>query len=155
MRRDVLKADAAEQGVTVPDHEDYDVWRAYIDELTVMGERILVDREAYGIQLAGIALRGEGLGSALSRARETLRDDDRHIPDARKLERQAERAALREKNNAHSLDEPEPPPQTAPEGKEAGAQGQQAAEQGPRHEHVMADDPRSARYTGLAKWLAT
>ena len=108
LRRDVLKADAAEQGVTVPDHEDYGVWRAYIDELTVMGERILVDREAYGIHLAGIALRGEGLGSALSRARETLRDDDRHIPDARKLERQAERAALREKNNAHSLDEPEP-----------------------------------------------
>ena len=108
LRRDVLKADAAEQGVTVPDHEDYGVWRAYIDELTVMGERILVDREAYGIQLAGIALRGEGLGSALSRARQTLRDDDRHIPDARKLERQAERAALREKNNAHSLDEPEP-----------------------------------------------
>ena len=108
LRRDVLKADAAEQGVTVPDHEDYGVWRAYIDELTVMGERILVDREAYGIHLASIALRGEGLGSALSRARETLRDDDRHIPDARKLERQAERAALREKNNAHSLDEPEP-----------------------------------------------
>ena len=108
LRRDVLKADAAEQGVTVPDHEDYDVWRAYIDELTVMGERILVDREAYGIHLAGIALRGEGLGSALSRARETIRDDDRHIPDARKLERQAGRAALREKDNAHSLDEPEP-----------------------------------------------
>ena len=108
LRRDVLKADAAEQGVTVSDHEDYGVWRAYIDELTVMGERILVDREAYGIHLAGIALRGEGLGSALSRARETLRDDDRHIPDARKLERQAGRAALREKNNAHSLDEPEP-----------------------------------------------
>ena len=57
LRRDVLKAHAAEQGVTVPDHEDYDVWRAYIDELTVMGERILVDREAYGIHLAGIALR--------------------------------------------------------------------------------------------------
>ena len=108
LRRDVLKADAAEQGVTVPDHEDYGVWRAYIDELTVMGERILADREAYGSQLAGIALRGEGLGSALSRARETLRDDDRHIPDARKLERQAGRAALREKDNAHSLDEPEP-----------------------------------------------
>ena len=107
LRRDVLKADASEQGVTVPDHEDYGVWRAYIDELTVMGERILVDREAYGIQLAGIALWGEGLGSALSRARETHRDDDRHIPDARKLERQTGRAALREKNNAHSLDEPE------------------------------------------------
>ena len=108
LRRDVLKADAAEQGVTVPDHEDYDVWRAYIDELTVMGERILVDRGAYGIHLAGIALRGEGLGSALSRARETHRDDDRHIPDARKQERQAERNALREKDNAHSLNEPEP-----------------------------------------------
>ena len=107
LRRDVLEADAAEQGVTVSDHEDYGVWRAYIDELTVMGERILVDRGAYGIHLAGIALRGEGLGSVLSRARETHRDDDRHIPDATKLERQAERAALREKNNAHSLDEPE------------------------------------------------
>ena len=106
LRRDVLKADTAEQGVTVSAHEDYSVWRAYIDELTVMGERILVDREAYGIHLAGIARRGEGLGSALSRARETLRDDDRHIPDARKLGRQAERAALREKN-AHSLNEPE------------------------------------------------
>ena len=107
LRRDVLEVHAAGQGVTVPDHEDYGVWRAYINELTVMGEGILSDGEAHGIHLAGIALRGEGLGSVLSRAREKLRDDDRHIPGSRRQERQAERAAPQKKDNAHGPDEPE------------------------------------------------
>ena len=107
LRRDVLEAQAAEQGMTVPDHEHYGVWQAYIDDLTIMGEGILADREAYGIHLAGIALRGEGLGSTLSRAREKLRDDDRHIPGSRRQERQAERTAPQKKDNAHGPDEPE------------------------------------------------
>ena len=72
-----------------------------------IGERIIANRRADNIHFTGVALRGEGLGAAISRAREALRDDDRQISSAAKRERQAERAAIRKDGYAHILEDPE------------------------------------------------
>ena len=106
-RRDRLEAKAAVQGVTVPEHKDYGIWRAAIDQAVDIGERIIANRGADNIHFAGVALRGEGLGAAISRAREALRDDDRQISRAAQRERQAERAAIRKDGYAHILEDPE------------------------------------------------
>ena len=106
-RRDRLEAKAAEKGVTVPEHKDYGIWRAAIDQAVDIGERIVANRGADNIHFAGVALRGEGLGAAISRAREALRDDDKQISRAAKRERQAERAAIRKDGYAHILEDPE------------------------------------------------
>ena len=106
-RRDRLEAKAAGQGVTVPEHKDYRIWRAAIDQAVDIGERIIARRGAGNIHFTGVALRGEGLGAAISRAREALRDDDRQISRAAKRERQAERAAIRKDGYAHILEDPE------------------------------------------------
>ena len=43
-RRDRLEAKAAEQGVAVPEHKDYGIWRAAIDQAVDIGERIVANR---------------------------------------------------------------------------------------------------------------
>ena len=106
-RRDRLEAKAAEKGVAVPEHKDYGIWRAAIDQAVDIGERIVANRGADNIHFAGVALRGEGLGAAISRARDGLRDDDKQISSAAKRERQAERAAIRKDGYAHILEDPE------------------------------------------------
>ena len=106
-RRDRLEAKAAEKGVTVPEHKDYGIWRASIDQTMDIGERIIANRRADSIHFAGVALRGEGLGAAISRAHEALRDDDKQISSAAKRERRAERAAIRKDGYAHILEDPE------------------------------------------------
>ena len=106
-RRDRLEAKAAEQGVTVPEHKDYRIWRAAIGQAVDIGERIIARRGAGNIHFTGVALRGEGLVAAISRAREVLRDDDRQISRAAKRERQAVRAAIRKDGYAHILEDPE------------------------------------------------
>ena len=106
-RRDRLEAKAAEKGVAVPEHKDYGIWRAAIDQTMDIGERIVANQGADNIHFAGVALRGEGLGSAISRAREGLRDDDRQISRTAMRERQAERAAIRKDGYAHILEDPE------------------------------------------------
>ena len=106
-RRDSLEAKAAEQGVTVPEHKGYRIWRAAIDKAVDIGEGIVANRGAGNIHFAGVALRGEGLGDAISRAREALREDDRQISRAAMRERQAERAAIRKDGYAHILEDPE------------------------------------------------
>ena len=45
-RRDRLEAKAAEKGVTVPEHKDYGIWRASIDQTMDIGERIIANRRA-------------------------------------------------------------------------------------------------------------
>ena len=106
-RRDRLEGKAAEQGVTVPEYKDYRIWRAAIDEAVDIAEGIIANRGADNIHFTGVASRGEGLESAISRAREVLYDDDRQILRAAKRERQAERAAIRKDGYAHVLDDPE------------------------------------------------
>ena len=69
-RREALEAEAAEQGVAVPGHEDYDTWRNVTDFAVGRCEELLGAPGNYGIHLDCIALREESLGSALSRARE-------------------------------------------------------------------------------------
>ena len=78
-RRGKLEAKAAGQGVAVPGHKDYRIWRAAIDEAVNIAAGIIANRGADNIHFAGVASRGEGLGAAISRAREVLHDDDRHI----------------------------------------------------------------------------
>ena len=65
-RREAL---AAEPGVAVPDHEDYDTWRNVTDFAVGRCEGLMDDPVNYGIHLDYIALREESLGSALTRVR--------------------------------------------------------------------------------------
>ena len=115
---------AAEQSVTVSEHEDYHIWRASIDEAVDIAEGIIANRGADDIHFAGVALGGEGLESAISRAREILHDDDRHVSRAARRERQAERAAIRKDGYAHILEDPE----THRKRLEEAIKGQQEAE---------------------------
>ena len=85
-----LEAKAAGQGVEVPEHKDYRIWRAAIDEAVNIAEGIIANRGTDNIHFAGVASRGEGLGPAISRAREVLHDDDRQISRVAKRQRQAE-----------------------------------------------------------------
>ena len=79
-RREALAAKAAEPGVAVPDHEDYDTWRDVTDFAVGRCEGLMDDPMNYGIHLDYIALREESLGSAaLTRVRDVLEDDDRHL----------------------------------------------------------------------------
>ena len=78
-RREALAAKAAERGVAVPDHEDYDTWRNVTDFAVGRCEGLMDDPVNYGIHLDYIALREESLGSALTRVRDVLEDDDRHL----------------------------------------------------------------------------
>ena len=70
-------------------------------------ECVLVDRKRYGIHLDGLNHRGEGLGSALSRVREVLAEDDRHMAKALVPERKGDEPRRREERIAALLDDPE------------------------------------------------
>ena len=106
-RREALEAETAERGVAVPDHEHYDTWRDVIDEAVDRCEGMLADRGNYGIHLDCIALREESLGSALSRVREVLKDDDRHLAATLAGQREGESLRMREERIARLLDDPE------------------------------------------------
>ena len=56
-RREALAAKAAERGVAVPDHEDYDTWRNVTDFAVGRCEGLMDDPVNYGIHLDYIALR--------------------------------------------------------------------------------------------------
>ena len=106
-RREVLEAEAAERGVAVPGHEDYDTWRDVTDFAVGRCEELMDDPGNYGIHLDCIALREESLGSALSRVREVLEDDDRHLAAALAGQREGESLQMREERIARLLDDPE------------------------------------------------
>ena len=106
-RREALEIRAAEQGVAVPDHKDYDTWRDVTDFAVGRCEGMLDDRGNYGIHLDYIALREERLGSALTRVRDVLEDDDRHLAATLAGQREGESPRMREERIARLLDDPE------------------------------------------------
>ena len=106
-RRETLEAKAAERGVAVPDHGDYDTWRNVTDFAVGRCEGMLDDPGNYGIHLDYIALREESLGSALTRVRELLEDDDRHLAATLAGQREGESLQMREERIARLLDDPE------------------------------------------------
>ena len=78
-RREALVAAAAERGVAVPDHEDYDTWRNVTDFAMGRCEGLLDNPGRYSIHLDYIANTQESLDSALARVRGVLDGDDRHL----------------------------------------------------------------------------
>ena len=106
-RREALDAEAAERSVAVSDHERYDTWRNLIDEAVDRCEGMLADRGNYGIHLDYIAHAQESLGSALSRVREVLEDDDRRLAATLAGQREGESLRMREERIARLLDDPE------------------------------------------------
>ena len=106
-RREALEAKAAERGVAVPDHEDYDTWRNVTDFAVGRCEGLMDDPVNYGIHLDYIALREESLGSALTRVRDVLEDDDRHLAATLAGQRAGESLQMRDERVARLLDDPE------------------------------------------------
>ena len=106
-RREALEAEAAERGVAVPGHEDYDTWRNVTDFAVGRCEELMDDPGNYGIHLDFIAHAQESLGSVLSRVRELLEDDDRHLAATLAGQREGEDIRLREERVARLLDDPE------------------------------------------------
>ena len=106
-RREALEAEAAERGVAVPGHEDYDTWRNVTDFAVGRCEELMDDPGNYGIHLDYIAHAQESLGSALSRVRELLEDDDRHLAAALAGQSEGESLRMREERIARLLDDPE------------------------------------------------
>ena len=106
-RREALAAKAAERGVAVADHEDYDTWRNVTDFAVGRCEGLMDDPVNYGIHLDYIALREESLGSALTRVRDVLEDDDRHLAATLAGQRAGESLQIRDERVARLLDDPE------------------------------------------------
>ena len=106
-RREALAAKAAERGVAVPDHEDYDTWRNVTDFAVGRCEGLMDDPVNYGIHLDYIALREESLGSALTRVRDVLEDDDRHLAATLAGQRAGESLQMRDERIARLLGDPE------------------------------------------------
>ena len=106
-RREPLEAKAAERGVAVPNHEDYDTWRDVTDFAVGRCEELMDDPGNYGIHLDYVAHAQESLGSALARMREVLEDDDRHLAATLAGQRKGESLRMREERIARLLDDPE------------------------------------------------
>ena len=105
--RESLVAKAAERGVAVPNHEDYDTWRDVTDFAVGRCEELMDDSGNYGIHLDYVAHAQESLGSALARMREVLEDDDRHLAATLAGQRKGENLRMREERIARLLDDPE------------------------------------------------
>ena len=106
-RREVLQFGDSWDKRAVPDREHYEAWRDGTDEAAAAAEGVLANRRKYGIHLDGMAHRGEGLASALSRARQVLADDDRHIAASLVSQREGEDPRVREDRIARLLDDPD------------------------------------------------
>ena len=106
-RRQALEAKAAKRGVAVPNHEDYDTWRNVTDFAVGRCEGLMDDPVNYGIHLDYMALREERLGSALTRVRDVLEDDDRHLAATLAEQREGESLQMREERVARLLEDPE------------------------------------------------
>ena len=106
-RREALAAKAAERGVAVPDLGHYDTWRNVTDFAVGRCEGLMDDPVKYGIHLDYIAHAQESLGSALTRVREVLEDDDRRLAATLAGQREGEDVRMREERIARLLDDPE------------------------------------------------
>ena len=106
-RLEALVAKAAERGVAVPDHEDYDTWRNVTDFAVGRCEGLMDDPGRYAIHLDCLALQGESLGSALAQVRDVLEEDDRHLAATLAGQRKGEDIRMHEERVARLLDDPE------------------------------------------------
>ena len=106
-RREPLVAAAAERGMAVPNHEDYDTWRDLTDFAVSRCEELMDDPGNYGIHLDYIAHAQESLGLALARVRDVLEDDDRHLAASLAGQREGEDIRMREERVTRLLDDPE------------------------------------------------
>ena len=106
-RREALVAKAAERGVAVPDLGPYDTWRDLTDIAVGRCEELMDDPGNYGIHLDYIALREESLGSVLTRVREVLEDDDRHLAATLAGQREGESLRMHEERVARLIDDPD------------------------------------------------
>ena len=106
-RREVLQFGDSWDNRAVPDREHYEAWRDGTDEAAAAAEGVMANRRKYGIHLDGMAHRGEGLASALSRVRQVLADDDRHIAASLVSQREGEDPRVREDRIARLLDDPD------------------------------------------------
>ena len=105
--REALAAKAAERGVAVTDLGHYDTWRDVSDFAVGRCEGLMDDPVNYGIHLDYIAHAQESLGSALTRVRDVLEDDDRHLAVTLAGQRKGEDIRMREERIARLLDDPE------------------------------------------------
>ena len=106
-RDDMLGYVSAWDTRPAPDARRYDAWRDSADRAVAEAESVFAHRSGYGIHLDGLKHRGEGLGSALSRVREVLAEDDRHMAEALVPERKGDDPRRREERIAGLLDDPE------------------------------------------------
>ena len=106
-RDDMLGYVSAWDARPAPDTKRYDAWRDSVDKAVAEAEIEFANRGVYGIHLDGLKHRGEGLGSALSRVREVLAEDDRHMAEALVPERKGDDPRRREERIAGLLDDPE------------------------------------------------
>ena len=100
-------AKAAERGVAIPDLGPYDTWRDVTDFAVGRFEGLMDDPGNYAIHLDYIAHAQESLGSALSRVRDVLEDDDRHLAATLAGQHEGEDIRMREERVARLLDDPE------------------------------------------------
>ena len=106
-RRETLVAAAAERGVAIPDHEDYDTWRNVTDFAVGRCEGLLDNPGRYGIHLDYIEHTQESLDSALARVRGVLDGDDRHLAVTLAGQHEGEDIRMREERIARLLEDPE------------------------------------------------
>ena len=106
-RDDMLDYVSARYTRPAPDARRYDAWRDSVDKAVAEAEMAFGNRTVYGIHLDGLKHRGEGLGTALSRVREVLREDDRHMAEALVPERKGDDPRRREERIAGLLDDSE------------------------------------------------
>ncbi len=106
-RREELHASAARLSAAVAGLADYDSWRHSIDEALEHAEHILANPGRYGVHLHGVTQGRESLSSALSRAREMLREDDRHLATVLAGRRTGETVQERQERIARLLDDPD------------------------------------------------
>ena len=76
------------------------------DELS-HGEHILANPDSYGVHLHSVAREREILATAVTRAREMLREDDRHLAATLAGQHKGEDQRAREKRIARLLDDPQ------------------------------------------------
>ena len=106
-RDDMLGYVSAWDTRPTPDAKRYDSWRDSVDRAAAEAEIEFANRRVYGIHLDGLTHRGKGLVTALSRVREVLAEDDRHMAEALVPERKGDDPRRREERIAGLLDDPE------------------------------------------------
>ena len=106
-RRGELHASAARRGAAVAGLAEYDLWRRGIDEALDRGQHILANPGRYGIHLHSVTRGRESLASALARAREMLREDNRHLAETLAGRRTGENVQERQERVARLLDDPD------------------------------------------------